>query len=213
MDKVGIMTSAVLLAVLLGAIALGDSHAPAQGPPVKAQQQPVPATGAKAPDLTLAELGGDDTVSLSSITAQQPVVLVFGCRASRSLLDNSAQLEQLYLKHRSEARFYLVCINAMPRRKTEPQPAGRRSENAVQPPADAQTRKAGAERFAAESGLTMPVLIDGPDDIAARAFGAHPERIVVINAGGRISYAGNPGPPGLNMDELSSALTRMQTNR
>ncbi len=38
------------------------------------------------------------------------------------------------------------------------------------------------------------MLIDSMNDAASRAFAAWPERIYIVNAEGKISYKGGPGP-------------------
>ena len=43
-------------------------------------------------------------------------------------------------------------------------------------------------------GLTMPVLVDGMDDAVSEVFAAWPERIYIVDSGGRIAFKGGPGP-------------------
>jgi hypothetical protein len=52
----------------------------------------------------------------------------------------------------------------------------------------------------------MPVLVDGMDDAASEAFAAWPERVYVVGSGGRIAFAGGPGPWGFDPDEAATAL-------
>lgn len=56
--------------------------------------------------------------------------------------------------------------------------------------------------------LTIPMLVDGMDDVVNQAFAAWPERIYIIN-GGRISYFGGPGPFGFSVDEAEAALRKL----
>jgi hypothetical protein len=71
------------------------------------------------------------------------------------------------------------------------------------------------ERFAAARaavsrlGLSMPVLVDGMDDAASVAFAAWPERIYVADEGGRIAYAGAPGPWGFDPDAASALVEEL----
>jgi len=66
-----------------------------------------------------------------------------------------------------------------------------------------------ARAAAARLSLTMPVLADGMDDAASIAFAAWPERLVVIDAVGRIAYPGRPGPFGFDPDEASEHLAAL----
>ena len=62
--------------------------------------------------------------------------------------------------------------------------------------------RAGSERL----GLTMQVLVDGMDDAVSDAFAAWPERIYVVDADGRIAFAGGPGPFEFDPDAAAMAL-------
>jgi thyroxine 5-deiodinase len=55
-------------------------------------------------------------------------------------------------------------------------------------------------------GLTAPLLLDGMDNAVDRAFGAWPERLFLIDRGGRILYHGGKGPYGFVPGELGAAL-------
>jgi hypothetical protein len=68
----------------------------------------------------------------------------------------------------------------------------------------------GAARAAVERlGLTMPVLVDGMDDAASRAFAAWPERIYVAEQGGRLAFVGGPGPFAFDPDAAASVLDEL----
>jgi len=62
--------------------------------------------------------------------------------------------------------------------------------------------RAGVERLE----LTMPVLVDAMDDAVSEAFAAWPERIYVVDGGGRIAYTGGPGPFAFDPDEAEPVL-------
>jgi iodothyronine deiodinase-like protein len=55
-------------------------------------------------------------------------------------------------------------------------------------------------------GLSMPTLVDGMDNVAADAFAAWPERLVVIDGDGRIAHQGAPGPFGFAPEEAEEHL-------
>jgi hypothetical protein len=52
----------------------------------------------------------------------------------------------------------------------------------------------------------MPVFVDEMDNTVSEAFAAWPERIYVVDAAGRIAYAGAPGPWGFDPDAAAKAL-------
>ena len=55
----------------------------------------------------------------------------------------------------------------------------------------------------------MPVAIDAIDNRADKAFAAWPERIYVIEPGGRIAFKGEMGPFGFHPDEAEKALAAL----
>ena len=59
-----------------------------------------------------------------------------------------------------------------------------------------------AERLA----LTAPLLIDGMENEADRAYGAWPERLYVVSPDRRIVYQGGKGPYGFSIEELEGFL-------
>ena len=69
-----------------------------------------------------------------------------------------------------------------------------------------EARFAAARAGVRRLGLTMPVLVDDLDDAVSEAFGAWPERIFVVDAGGRIVFAGGPGPFEFDPDAAAAAL-------
>jgi type I thyroxine 5'-deiodinase len=72
-----------------------------------------------------------------------------------------------------------------------------------------EERRAAARRCARELALTIPMLIDGMDDAACRAFSAWPERIYIVGADGRIVYRGGHGPYDFHPQEARAALEAM----
>jgi hypothetical protein len=75
-----------------------------------------------------------------------------------------------------------------------------------------EERLAAAREAVRRLGLTMPVLVDTLDDAVSQAFAAWPERIFVLDAEGRIAYAGGPGPWDFDPDAAATALDRLLGN-
>jgi hypothetical protein len=55
----------------------------------------------------------------------------------------------------------------------------------------------------------IPVALDPIDGPADKAYAAWPERIYIVNVGGRIEYKAAPGPFGFKPDEAEKSLTRL----
>jgi len=54
--------------------------------------------------------------------------------------------------------------------------------------------------------LAIPVLIDGMDDAASRAYNAWPERLYVLDGDGTAVYQGGKGPFGFAPQKLEAFL-------
>ena len=52
----------------------------------------------------------------------------------------------------------------------------------------------------------LPTVVDDMEDSVNRAYEAWPDRLVLVDADGRVAYRGGPGPFGFEPDELEDAL-------
>ena len=73
-------------------------------------------------------------------------------------------------------------------------------------PKTAAEREALAEACVLHLELSIPTLIDEMTNAVDRAYAALPERLYLIDAGGRIAYRGEPGPWGFKPQELEAAI-------
>jgi hypothetical protein len=58
-------------------------------------------------------------------------------------------------------------------------------------------------------GLELPALIDDFENTTEVAYSAWPDRLYVIDTGGRIAYKAKPGPFGFDPEELRAALAQL----
>jgi len=72
-----------------------------------------------------------------------------------------------------------------------------------------EERFTAARTGVARLGLTMPVLVDGMDNVVSEAFAAWPERLYVAEHGGRLAYVGGPGPFEFDPDEAAVAIAAL----
>jgi len=56
--------------------------------------------------------------------------------------------------------------------------------------------------------LTMPCVVDTPDNQVDELYAAWPERIYVVDGGGKIAYAGQKGPWGYKPADAEKWLRR-----
>jgi hypothetical protein len=72
-----------------------------------------------------------------------------------------------------------------------------------------EDRRAAAREGVERLGLTLPVLVDGMDDVVSAAFAAWPERLVVADRDGRLAYVGGPGPFEFDPEAAEAALSEL----
>jgi hypothetical protein len=76
-------------------------------------------------------------------------------------------------------------------------------------PKTAAEREALAQACVLHLELSIPTLIDEMTNAVDRAYAALPERLYLIDAGGRIAYKSEPGPWGFKPQELEAAIGEM----
>jgi len=58
-------------------------------------------------------------------------------------------------------------------------------------------------------GIRYPALIDGIDNAVEQAYTGWPDRLYLIDRGGRIVYKSEPGPFGFEPAQLEAALQQI----
>lgn len=61
--------------------------------------------------------------------------------------------------------------------------------------------------------ISIPMLIDRITNEVERAYAALPDRLYLVDAGGKIAYRSEPGPWGFKPDELEAAITTVFEER
>jgi hypothetical protein len=69
-----------------------------------------------------------------------------------------------------------------------------------------------AENCVRTLGIRFPALIDGIDNTVERQYNGWPDRLLLIDASGRLVYKSEPGPFGFEPAQLETALRRLSTN-
>ena len=58
-------------------------------------------------------------------------------------------------------------------------------------------------------GIKFPAVVDGFNNATEKAYTGWPDRIYLIDRGGRVVFKSQPGPFGFKPDLLSAALSRL----
>jgi Iodothyronine deiodinase len=74
-------------------------------------------------------------------------------------------------------------------------------------PADEGQRENLANVCVVKLGIELPALVDNFDDSTDTAYTGWPDRLYVIDRGGRVAYKSAPGPFGFKPAEMEQALT------
>jgi Iodothyronine deiodinase len=73
-------------------------------------------------------------------------------------------------------------------------------------PREQAERVAVAERCCTSLVMTMPLLVDEPDDRVGHAYSGMPDRLYVVDREGRVAYKSGRGPFGFLPAEMEQAL-------
>lgn len=145
--------------------------------------------GDPLPELTFESLDGAP-VALTSLRGR-PTVLVFGSCTCEPFVRSMAAVETLAREHGDRAAFLLVYID-----EAHPTDGWVTPNNAfeVQRARSLDDRRAAARAFRDRLGVTLPIALETMDRSAERVFGAFPNRLVIVDAAGRIVSTSPPGP-------------------
>lgn len=118
-------------------------------------------------------------------------------------------LNRLYREYRDRAAFYVVYIE-------EAHPIDRwQVEDNLENDVLVASTKTTDERYKAAGicvtklNIELPAVIDGPDNRVERAYTGWPDRLYVVDRGGRIAYKSAAGPFGFKPAEVEQTLKRI----
>ncbi len=115
-------------------------------------------------------------------------------------------LNALYRRYRHEVAFFVVYIGEAHPSDAWQVPNNLRDSVIVASPANADERTALADVCVTRLGIELPAIVDHFDDSTERNYAGWPERLFLIDSGGRIVYKSKPGPFGFKLPELEAAL-------
>jgi cytochrome oxidase Cu insertion factor (SCO1/SenC/PrrC family) len=145
-----------------------------------------------APDFTLPDMAGKQTLKLSGLRGK-PIVLVFGSCTCPPFVRSTEAVEQLFKQYGDRAHFVLVYV-----REAHPTDGWAQPNNPFQirSPRSIEERRQVARDFAAKLKLTVPIVVDSIDDATEAAYCVWPNRMVILDASGKIADVGSAGPQG-----------------
>lgn len=182
----------------------GEYNAP---PALKERVDSKLKVGDAAPDFSLKRSDGGDDVSLSQFKDKKPVVLVFGSMTCSPFRQQVIDTFELHKQYGDKAEFLMIYI-----REAHPESTILVEENGVSELKKfTQTDTLAARQGNAKSCGTLlkvpfPLLLDGEDNATLAAYGAWPNRLVVVGQDGKIAWDSGEGPRGFRPEKLAQWL-------
>jgi peroxiredoxin len=165
--------------------------------------------GDVAPDFTLGKLDKTATVQLSSLTAAQPVVLLFGSYTWPPFRREVPALNKLYDQYGQQISFLIVYITEAHPTDVWQTQSNLKDKVLFASPKDYEERSQVAGTCVRKLGIKFPAVIDGFDNKTESAYTGWPERIYLIDRNNRVIYKSKPGPFGFKPEELEEALKKI----
>lgn len=167
------------------------------------------AVGSPVPELVLHPLDGGEPVPLRRLHRERPLVLFFGSYSCPPFRRRAGELQRIFDQLEDRAAFFVVYLA-----EAHPEDGWVGKSNVTERVLIRQhttlaERFGAARRCASELELTIPMVVDGMEDAASRAFSAWPERIYVLGIDGRIVYQGGHGPYDVRPQEARAELERL----
>lgn len=165
-----------------------------------------PRLDARAPDFSLTTHDGKNTVRLSDLLGEKPVVLTFGnftCGPFRSMFPAVGDVHKRFAE---EAAFVAIYV-----REAHPTDGWKMESNdrvgvAVEQPKTYGERAEVATQCHRLLKPAMPLLIDEINDAVGNMYSGMPARLYVIDREGRVAYKSGRGPFGFKAGEMEQAL-------
>ena len=152
-----------------------------------------PKYGTRAPAFALTDIDSGETVTLTDLRKEKPLVLFFGsygCDVMRGSVDIVVDLYEEYKDRVDFVMIYIREAHALD---------GFGSERArVEDPKSTLERIKVARLCRDSNRIPFRVLVDPVDDRVATRWAAWPIRLFVVDRGGTVVYAGKPGPWGFS---------------
>ena len=115
-------------------------------------------------------------------------------------------LEALHQRFHEQVAFFVVYIKEAHPENGWVLESNRSEKIAIQDPTTLDQRAQAAGTCAVRLKIRIPVLLDGPDDRVATAYGGWPDRLYLIDKQGRVAFQGGEGPFGFKPEELERAI-------
>ncbi len=118
------------------------------------------------------------------------------------------RLNEIYQAHKDNIQFYLTYIQEAHAADGWQTPQNLYEEVIFNAPTDDDERADVASVCQVDLDLKLPMLLDSIDDNIEDKYRSAPIRLFVVDKEGVITYAGDPGPRGYDLDGWEAAIRR-----
>jgi len=118
------------------------------------------------------------------------------------------RLNEIYQAHKDNIQFYLTYIQEAHAADGWQTPQNLYEEVIFNAPTDDDERADVASVCQVDLDLKLPMLLDSIDDNVEDKYRSAPIRLFVVDKEGVITYAGDPGPRGYDLDGWEAAIRR-----
>jgi peroxiredoxin len=162
--------------------------------------------GDAAPDFSLTKLDKTDKIQLSSLTARQPVVLVFGSYTWPPFRREVPALNKLYEQYGEKVAFLIVYITEAHPTDVWQMESNIKDKVLFATPKNEEERALVAGACVRKLGIKLPAVLDEFGNSTEQAYTGWPDRLYLIDTSGHVVYKSKPGPFGFKPDDLKAAL-------
>ena len=165
-----------------------------------------PKIGDRAPNFKLKSVDGKETIDLSKLTGEKPVVLVFGNFTCGPFRGYFPDVEAVFNRYKEQATFVMVYV-----REAHPTDGWNMESNtrfgvSTKQPKTYDERVEVCVKFQELLKPGMMVAVDDITDPAGTAYSGMPARLYVIDRRGKVAYKSGRGPFGFKPGEMEQAL-------
>ena len=124
----------------------------------------------------------------------------------------AVRLNEIYQAHKDNIQFYLTYIKEAHAADGWQTPQNLYEEVIYNAPTSDDERADVASVCQVDLDLKPPMLLDSIDDNIEDKYRSAPIRLYVVNAEGILTYAGEPGPRGYDLDGWEAAIKEVIAN-
>lgn len=159
-----------------------------------------------APEFSLPLVDGTESVSLSELRRDKPVVLVFGSIRCSPFRREVQEVEKLYQQYREHVNFAMIYIReAHPNSEifVKDEQGEEVLKKFVQTD-ELDLRKSHAQYCERTLDLSFPMLMDSIDNQTNMAYSGWPIRLVIVGTDGKVISPGAQGPQGFSPESVAA---------